>query len=181
MNEVEAERRLSSAFSTYDRKLYEGGGENIFHLLIGALLKYGDDLPLSNHPSAGGMPDLVFPIPGGDDSLVIEIKYQKAVPASDLADAQLRQPSAAELARVLEDVGIKDAGSQPPVVASNKKLSVPQETERVRHILSGLIDKAFAQIASQCYHLPYMKNEGRVYAVAVGCMTLPLSESVSQR
>ncbi|MDR1038586.1 MAG: AAA family ATPase [Deltaproteobacteria bacterium] len=168
LNEVEAERRLSSEFSTYDRKLYEGGGENIFHLLIGALLKYGDDLPQSNHPSAGGMPDLVFPVPGGDDRIVIEIKYHKAVPRPGEADSNIRQPSTSERARILEDVGVKDAGSQPPAVVSDRKMSVLKETERVGHILSGLIDKAFAQIAGQCYHLPYMEKEGKVYAAAVG-------------
>ncbi|MDR1041388.1 MAG: AAA family ATPase [Deltaproteobacteria bacterium] len=168
LNEVEAERRLSLELSTYDRKLYEGGGENIFHLLIGALLKYGDDLPLSNHPSAGGMPDLVFPIPGGGDRIVIEIKYHKATSAQGNADANRHHPSAAVRAQILDKVGLNDAGSLPASVASDRKMVVLQETERVRHILSGLIDSAFAQIAGQCYHLPYKNKEAKVYAAAVG-------------
>ncbi|MDR1039302.1 MAG: AAA family ATPase [Deltaproteobacteria bacterium] len=168
MDEKESERLLTVDLNSFDKTLYHAGGENYIHLMLGALLKYGDNLPFPNPSYLGGKPDLVFPIPGGNDRIIIEIKYKKADrPSNDLDDYR-HQSTAEERQRILDMVGVKGAGKQSPSHSSDRIMTIGHETQREDMILSGLIDQAFAQIVSHDYAVPLMRKTGKLYVAAIG-------------
>ncbi|MDR1313207.1 MAG: AAA family ATPase [Deltaproteobacteria bacterium] len=144
-NVDETERLLWSIFSSIPNILYHGGADNILHIMLISLLKYGDAWPCSEVFSDGGRSDLIFQIPDGG-FIVIEVKHEKGSSQPKGHDSSISPYAHVGASSLLKD-------------------GLLSETEA--KVLDRKVKEAFNQIMERHYTRPLMKFNQKICAAAV--------------
>ncbi|MDR1036279.1 MAG: AAA family ATPase, partial [Deltaproteobacteria bacterium] len=175
-NIIEAEKQLSSIFSSINKKLYHGEGENIFHVMLFCLLIYGDRFLQTEVTSDKGRADIIIELPDGS-LMGIEVKHSPGIISSDDTASNDTPTSVALSASSFSSASgslpsqINHADDQTvrPVSQHGDSYVLTHGllTEKETKILSNLIIKAFDQIAEKNYTLPLLRKNRKVYAAAV--------------
>jgi hypothetical protein len=153
-----SEMLLSSIFSGIPKKLYRKGGENLYHIILLIILRFGGTFfsgdILSVIPellSDAGLSDLVLPVPG-KGYIVIELKY--------IEDKETARPQ--------PDSGKPDEGETPTAIyAFTRSLPYGEISEKVKRLLENAVDLAFKQILSNNYAKQYLVSGLPIIAAVI--------------